>query len=176
MYINRKIYIRGSYTYIDNDYFKNNLSKKERRGLTNSLSMNNIYLLPQSTRQFGKELRNTMNLTVNPDSIQQNISIEEKIKYYKKINDDLTNMLNNYDKNFFANNNNKMIQKIININGKENDKLIHKSTEKYLIPFTRNDKKRYDKIIADKENKENKENTDNEKNKNDIIIEKLEEE
>ena len=70
-------------------------------------------------------------------------------------------MLNNYDKNFFANNNNKMIQKIININGKENDKLIHKSTEKYLIPFTRNDKKRYDKIIADKENKENKENKDN---------------
>ena len=161
MYINKKIDIRGSFPYLANDSFKNNLSKKERRGLTNSLSMNNIYLLPQSTRQFGKDLRNTINLTVNPDSIQQNIKIEEKIKYYKKINDDLTNMLNNYDKNFFANNNNKMIQKIININGKENDKLIRKSTEKNLIPFTRNDKKRYDKMIVDKENKENKENKDN---------------
>ena len=161
MYINKKIDLRGSFPYLANESFKNNLNKKERRGLTNSLSMNNIYLLPHTTRQFGKEMKNIMNLTVNPDSLQANVNIEEKIKYYRKLNDDLTNILNNYDKNFFGKNN-KIIHKIININVNEKEKVIIKSNEKYVIPCSRNDKsKKCKKIIIEKENKENKENKDN---------------
>ena len=48
---------------------------------------------------------------------------------------------------------------------------------KKKLEIENNDKNKEDKEDKeDKENKENKENTDNEKNKNDIIIEKLEEE
>ena len=155
MYINKKIDLRGSVPpYITSELFNNHLNKKERHGLTNSLSTNNIYVLPHSTRQFGKDIKNTMHLTVIPDVLQQNLNIEEKIKYYKKINEDLTNMLNNYDKNFFENKkNSKFIHKIIN--GNERDILHKKSNEKNLIPCTRNEKRRYEKNIIDKENKDN---------------------
>jgi hypothetical protein len=157
MYINKKIDLRGSVPpYIANELFNNHLNKKERRGMTNSLSTNNIYVLPQSTRQFGKDIKNTMNLTVNPDGLPQNLNIEEKIKYYRKINEDLTNMLNNYDKKFFENKkNSKIIQKIIEIKRNERDISHNKSNEKYLIPCTRNEKRRYEKNMIDKENKDN---------------------
>ena len=114
MYINKKIEIRGSFPHLPSESFKNNLTKKEKRSLNSSLSMSNICLLSQSTRQFGKDLKNIINLTVNTN-FPTNDNIEEKIKYYRKINDELTKMLNEYDKNFFEKNknfNNTIINKI----------------------------------------------------------------
>ena len=151
MYINKKIDIRGS-PHLMHDSFKNNLNKKEKRSLNSSLSMNNIYLLPTSSRQFGKEVKNIINLTVDTKSLI-NENIEEKIKYYRKINDDLTNMLNNYDKNFYDKN--KKLSKIIkNLN--KNEKNIDISGL-ILINKSRNiENKKFKKIKN--ENKENKDN------------------
>ena len=153
MYINKKIELRGSFPHLPSESFKNNLTKKEKHSLNNSLSMNNIYILPQSTRRFGKDLKNISNLTVN-QNYAVNDNFEEKIKYYRKINDDLTKALNEYDKNFFEKNkklHNKLINKIKN----------EKNSDKYLMQSMRlyddNNKSKKIKI----ENKENKENKDN---------------
>ena len=151
MRINKKEDLRTSLPYHSNDKFMNIKNMKEKRGLMNSLSMNNLYQIPGTKREFGKEIKNILDLTVTQNSFQGNENIEEKIKYYKKINDDLTNMLNNYDKTFFAKNR-KIEKKIINLNI---NKHINDSKEKYYL----------EKIINDNKNKntknENKENIDN---------------
>ena len=152
MYINKKIEIRGSFPHLMHDSFKNNLNKKEKHSLNSSLSMNNIFLLPPSSRQFGKEVKNIINLTVDTNSLI-NENIEEKIKYYRKINDDLTNMLNNYDKNFYDKN--KRLSKIIK-NQNKNEKKIDIS-DLNLINKSRN----YENKKCEKNKIENKENKDN---------------
>ena len=149
MRINKKEDLRKSLPYHSNDKFMNIKNKKEKRGLMNSLSMNNLYQIPGTKREFGKEIKNILDLTVTQNNFQANENIEEKINYYKKINDDLTNMLNNYDKTFFAKNR-KIENKIINLNiNKKNNE----SKEKYFL----------EKIINDNKNtkNENKENIDN---------------
>ena len=149
MRINKKEDLRKSLPYHSNDKFMNIKNKKEKRGLMNSLSMNNSYQIPGTKREFGKEIKNILDLTVTQNNFQANENIEEKINYYKKINDDLTNMLNNYDKTFFAKNR-KIENKIINLNiNKKNNE----SKEKYFL----------EKIINDNKNtkNKNKENIDN---------------
>ena len=149
MRINKKEDLRKSLPYHSNDKFMNIKNKKEKRGLMNSLSMNNLYQIPGTKREFGKEIKNILDLTVTQNNFQANENIEEKINYYKKINDDLTNMLNNYDKTFFAKNR-KIENKIINLNiNKKNNE----SKEKYFL----------EKIINDNKNtkNKNKENIDN---------------
>ncbi len=164
MYINKKIEIRGSFPHIK-DSFRNNTNQNGKRSLYSSLSMNNIYLLPPSSRQFGKDVKNITNLTVN-SYFPNYENIEEKIKYYRKINDDLTNMLNNYDKNFFDENK-KLLKKIKNIN-EENNLL---SNLNLMNKSRNNENIKCKKIkIENKENKDNNisyfENFDEGKNEN----------
>ena len=85
MYINKKIELRGSFPLIVNESFKNNLKQKKKRSLNNSLSMNNISIIHQTSRQFGKDIKNIINLTVNTSELSINDNIEETIYYYKKI-------------------------------------------------------------------------------------------
>ena len=165
MYINKKIELRGSFQHLNNEFLKNNASKKEKHNLNSSLSMNNIYPLPPSVRQFGKEVKNIINLTVNTN-YPNNENLEEKIRYYRKINEELTNMLNNYDKNFFDKN--KLLAKaIVPLNIiEENNK---SKNEESLKQKSRNDNnKKCKKIKIDKENKDNNisyfENYNGEKN------------
>ena len=152
MYINKKRELRGSFPHLSNEFLKNNATKKEKHCLNSSLSMNNIYPLHPSTRQFGKEVKNIINLTVNTN-YPNNENLEEKIRYYRKINEELTNILNNYDKNFFDKN--KLLAKamiplnIIEENYKSKD-------EETLKQKSRNDNKKCKKItIETKENKDN---------------------
>ena len=112
MYINKKIELRGSFPLIVNESFKNNLKQKKKRSLNNSLSMNNISIIHQTSRQFGKDIKNIINLTVNTNNFSKNENIEEKIKYYKTIKDDLTKILNDYDKNYFEKNKKLFLKKI----------------------------------------------------------------
>ena len=148
MYINKKIDIRGSFTHLINESTKNNLNKKGKHCLNNSLSMNNIYLFPPTSRQFGKEVKNLINLTVNSNYLIKE-SIDKKILYYRKINDDLTNMLNNYDKNFF-NENNRLSKRIKSINiNKENSGINFILTKKCRNKSSKSIK------IGNKENKDN---------------------
>ena len=112
MYINKKIELRGSFPLIINESFKNNLKQKKKRSLNNSLSMNNISIIHQTSRQFGKDIKNIINLTVNTNNFSNNENIEEKIKYYKTIKDDLTKILNDYDKNYFEKNKKLFLKKI----------------------------------------------------------------
>ena len=151
MRINKKEDLRSSLPYYSNDKFMNIKNIKEKRGLMNSLSMNNLYKIPGTKREFGKEIKNIIGLTVNQNNFQTNENIEEKIKYYKKINDDLTHMLNNYDKIFFAKNR-KIEKKIINLNiNKQNNE----SNEKYFLTNIINDNR------SKNTKNENKENIDN---------------
>ena len=153
MYINKKIEIRGSFPHFTSEFFKNNVTQNEKRGLNSSLSMGNIYVLPQSTRQFGKEMKNLSNLTVNPKFLI-NENIEEKIKYYRKINDDLTNMLNNYDKNFYEKKSkNSKVESYRNKNEQKNNT----NNENYSIRNTKYEESKKCKKIRI-ENKENKDN------------------
>ena len=150
MRINKKEDLRTSLPYNSNDKFMNIKNIKEKRGLINSLSMNNLYQNPGTKREFGKEIKNIIDLTVNQINFQKNENIEEKIKYYRKINDYLTNMLNNYDKTFFAKNRN-IEKKINNLNiNKQNNE----SNEKYFLANIIN--------VNNKKNikNENKENID----------------
>lgn len=167
MYINKKIELRGSFPYLNNEFLKNKATKKEKLSLNSSLSMNNLHLLPPNVRQFGKEMKNVINLTVNTN-YPNNEDLEEKIRYYRKINEELTNMLNNYDKNFFDKN--KLLAKaIVPINIiEENNK---SKNEENLKQKSRNDNiKKCKKIkIETKENKDNNisyfENYNEDKNK-----------
>ena len=150
MRINKKEDLRTSLPYNSNDKFMNIKNIKEKRGLINSLSMNNLYKIPGTKREFGKEITNIIDLTVNQNNFEKNENIEEKIKYYRKINDYLTNMLNNYDKTFFAKNR-KIEKKINNLNiNKQNNE----SNEKYFLANIIN--------VNNKKNikNENKENID----------------
>ena len=148
MYINKKIDIRGSFTHLINESTKNNLNKKGKHCLNNSLSMNNIYLFPPTSRHFGKEVKNLINLTVNSNYLIKE-SIDKKILYYRKINDDLTNMLNNYDKNFF-NENNRLSKRIKSINiNKENSGINFILTKKCRNKSSKSIK------FGNKENKDN---------------------
>ena len=156
MRINKKINLRGSFPYFDNDTLINNCNNKEKPNLFNSLSMNNLYINPHSNREFGKEMKNLVNLTVHPNKCSNNDNIEEKIKYYKKINDELTNMLNNYDKNFFEQNK-KIFQKIIKINSNVQKNRSHDKCINQNYIYEENKKCKKIKI----ENKEDKENKDN---------------
>ena len=154
MRINKREDLRTNLPYYSNDKFMNIKNINEKRGgLMNSLSMNNLCQIPGAKREFGKEIKNILDLTVNQNNFQSNDNIEEKIKYYKKINDDLTNMLNNYDKTFFAKNR-KIKNTIINLNidGQRN-----KSNEKY---FSTNIINEENKKSKNRKNK-NKENIDN---------------
>ena len=99
--------------------------------------------------------KNIIDLTVNQNNFQtnDNSNIEEKIKYYKKINDDLTNMLNNYDKTFFSKNRhikNRLIN--LNINEQKN-----KSNEKEFLTNIIYEENKKSKNAKNK----NKENIDN---------------
>ena len=99
MHINKKEDLRTNLPYNSNDKFMNIKNINEKRGgLMNSLSMNNICQIPGTKREFGKDIKNIIDLTVNQKNFQGNDNIEEKIKYYKKINDDLTNMLKKIEK------------------------------------------------------------------------------
>ena len=128
MYINKKIELRGSFPAIFNESFKNKLRKKKKSSLNNSLSMNNITINPNTSRQFGKEIKNIINLTVNTNELSINDNIEEKIKYYQKIKDDLTKMLNDYDNNF-CEKNKKFFIKSINLRNEEKSIL----NDNYLV-------------------------------------------
>ena len=116
MRINKREDLRTNLPYYSNDKFKNIKNINEKCGkLMNSLSMNNLCQIPGTKREFGKDIKNILDLTVSQNNFQPNENIEEKIKYYRKINDDLTNMLNNYDKTFFDKNR-KIKNRIINLN------------------------------------------------------------
>ena len=127
MYINKKIELRGSFPLILNESFKNILKKKKNNNLINSLSTNNITINPNTSRQFGKDIKNIINLTVNTNELSIKENIEEQINYYKKIRDDLSKMLNDYDKNFFEKNK-KFSIKSINLRNEEKNIL----NENYL--------------------------------------------
>ena len=129
MRINKKEDLRTSLPYNSNDKFMNIKNIKEKRGLINSLSMNNLYQYPGTKREFGKEITNIIDLTVNQNNFEKNENIEEKIKYYRKINDYLTNMLNNYDKTFFDKKR-KIEKKIVNLNINIQN---NESNEKYFF-------------------------------------------
>ena len=151
MYINKKIEIRGSFPHLASEFFNNNANKNENIGLNNSLSMGNICALLQSNRRFGKEMKNLSNLTVNP-SFLINENIEEKIKYYRKINDDLTNMLNNYDKNFY-----EKKDKYLKVESHKNKKGEKTNNEKNTLRNSKYEESKKCKKIRI-ENKENKDN------------------
>ena len=154
MHINKKEDLRTNLPYNSNDKFMNIKNINEKRcGLMNSLSMNNICQIPATKREFGKDIKNIIDLTVNQKNFQGNDNIEEKIKYYKKINDDLTNMLNNYDKTFFEKNR-KSKNKIIYLNIDEQKK---NSNEKYFSTnFINEENKKTKNIkIINKENIDN---------------------
>ena len=153
MHINKKEDLRSSLPYYSNDKFMNIKNMKEKSGLMNSLSMNNLYKISGTKREFGKEIKNILDLTVNQNNLQTNGNIKEKIKYYKKINDDLTKILNNYDKGFLAKNP-KIEKRIINLNIKEKR---NNSKEKYFMTNFLNDDCKKSKNIKN----ENKENIDN---------------
>jgi len=153
MRINKRDDLRASLPYYSNDKFKNIKNINEKPGLMNSLSMNNLYQIPATKREFGKEIKNILDLTVNQNNFQSDDNIEEKIKYYRKINDDLTNLLNNYDKTFFAKNK-KIKNRIISLNINEKT---NKSNEKYILTNYINDENKKNKKIKNS----NKENIDN---------------
>ena len=151
MYINKKIEIRGSFPHLASEFFNNNANKNENIGLNNSLSMGNICALLQSNRRFGKEMKNLSNLTVNT-SFLINENIEEKIKYYRKINDDLTNMFNNYDKNFY-----EKKDKYLKVESHKNKKGEKTNNEKNTLRNSKYEESKKCKKIRI-ENKENKDN------------------
>ena len=154
MHINKREELGTNLPYYSNDKFMNIKNINEKRGgLMNSLSMNNLCQITGTKREFGKEIKNILDLTVNQNNFQANDNIEEKIKYYKKINDDLSNMLNNYDKIFFDKNQ-KIKNRIINLNI---DEQRNNSKEKNILTNFINEE---NKKTKNRKNK-NKENIDN---------------